>query len=67
MLAQAEKKLTTSGLSVGEIGRADMRDFQTERYRLAFITNTFMHLETQADQLRCAAGDDTWPPVAFSS
>jgi SAM-dependent methyltransferase len=55
MLALAEKKLAAAGLSqMVRLINADMRDFQAgDRYHLAFIAfNTFMHLETQADQLR---------------
>ncbi|MCC7354618.1 MAG: methyltransferase domain-containing protein [Anaerolineae bacterium] len=55
MLALAEKKLAAASLSqTARLVNADMREFQTgETYRLAFIAlNTFMHLETQADQLR---------------
>jgi SAM-dependent methyltransferase len=55
MLAIAERKLAAAGLTpLVRLAQADMRDFRLEeRYPLAFIAlNSFMHLETQADQLR---------------
>jgi SAM-dependent methyltransferase len=55
MLARAEKNLTAAGLRDDvRLVQADMRDFRLpDTYRLAFIAlNSFMHLETQADQLR---------------
>lgn len=55
MLAVAKRKLAEAGLmSRARLVQADMRDFHVEeRFPLAFIAlNTFMHLETQADQLR---------------
>jgi|DewCreStandDraft_1066081.scaffolds.fasta_scaffold00013_229 SAM-dependent methyltransferase len=61
MLAHARRRLTAAGLHHVELYQLDMRRFTLgRRFGLVFAAlNTFMHLETQADQLaalRTAAG-----------
>ena len=53
MIALAESRAQTAGVKRATFAVADVRDFaRPERFGLAFVAiNSFMHLETSADQL----------------